>query len=756
MGREDEQQSAESHRQRLRALIIEDSEDDAALLLRELRRGGYDVDYQRVDTPEAMVAALDSGDWELVISDYVMPRFGGLEALKLLRERDTDLPFILVSGKIGEDIAVESMRSGASDYIIKGNLTRLVPAIEREMREAEVRRSHRHAQQALIESEERYRLIADNSTDLVSLLDEDRKFVYVSPSFQTVLGYRPEELLGATADLLHPDDVDKVTDWHSTSLAEVRARSAAGNWIWMEASSFSIVVGGKPLTVVIARDISERKRAEDALKVANRALMVLSAVNELLVRTEDELSLLRDACNIICNIGGQQLCWMGFSAHDDSKTVRPVCSSGSKSEAVESLRISWAEEGGSQGPTAMAIRTGKPQIVRHPSLGDELPCTEDESCCWGYSSCLALPLVANGEVFGNISMYSDLPDAFNEQEVDLYMELAADLAYGMASLRMREQHELAEIDLAQQREDYETIYDTVPAIILYLDRRHRVVRANKATSDALRLPVDQILGRTLLELFPKEGKKILTDHAEVIATGTPKRGVVEHVTLPDGETRWLRTDMLPYRDREGHVSGVIVFALDITERMIAEQRRKELEEHQHEFYKRTILAATQGKLVIADRQEIDYIVGPPIETWVLTEARELATIRQHVTSIAESIGMDESRLYDLLLCVGEAGTNAVKHGGGGTVSIHKSADGLIVVVSDRGPGIETLVLPEATLRMGYSTANSLGMGYKAIISIADRVYLATGPAGTTVAFDVKSKKEEALIDARSLPDTWVN
>jgi signal transduction histidine kinase len=127
----------------LRVLIVEDNEHDAALLRRELRRGGYDLTYERVETPEAMAAAINERSWDLVISDYSMPRFGAPGALDLVRNAGLDLPFIIVSGTVGEDVAVESMRAGACDFMPKGEFTRLLPAIERELREAEMRANHR-------------------------------------------------------------------------------------------------------------------------------------------------------------------------------------------------------------------------------------------------------------------------------------------------------------------------------------------------------------------------------------------------------------------------------------------------------------------------------------------------------------------------------------------------------------------------------------------------------------------------------------
>ena len=133
----------------LRVLIVEDSEDDALLLVRLLRKGGYDPEHQRVDTAEAMAEALGSSAWDLVISDYSMPAFDGLKAFKLMRKHGADLPFIIVSGVIGEDVAVQAMKAGVHDYLLKDNLKRLLPAVERELREAGERRKRKEAERAL-------------------------------------------------------------------------------------------------------------------------------------------------------------------------------------------------------------------------------------------------------------------------------------------------------------------------------------------------------------------------------------------------------------------------------------------------------------------------------------------------------------------------------------------------------------------------------------------------------------------------------
>src|SRR6266851_2398479 len=129
----------------LRVLMVEDSEDDAFLVIRELKRGGFNPLFDRVDTEEAMSRALDGKPWDLIICDFSMPKFGGRAALALCQQKGLDIPFISVSGVIGEEIAVEMMKAGAHDYMMKGNLARLVPAVRRELQAALERRERKQA-----------------------------------------------------------------------------------------------------------------------------------------------------------------------------------------------------------------------------------------------------------------------------------------------------------------------------------------------------------------------------------------------------------------------------------------------------------------------------------------------------------------------------------------------------------------------------------------------------------------------------------
>ncbi|MEW6187136.1 MAG: PAS domain S-box protein [Thermodesulfobacteriota bacterium] len=180
----------------LRVLVIEDSEDDYLLLLRELEKGGFAVHSLRVETPEAMGQALREGTWDIILSDYHLPRFSGLNALKLFLASGIDIPFILVSGMIGEELAVEAMKAGAQDYIMKAKLNRLVPAVERELREAEQRQRRRRMELELEQEKERAARYLEIAGVAIVVINREGNVSLINHKGCQILEYQREEIIG--------------------------------------------------------------------------------------------------------------------------------------------------------------------------------------------------------------------------------------------------------------------------------------------------------------------------------------------------------------------------------------------------------------------------------------------------------------------------------------------------------------------------------------------------------------------------------
>jgi PAS domain S-box-containing protein len=264
----------------IRVLLVEDSEDDAALLQRELRRGGFEPFSKRVETAAAMSAELRGQEWDIVISDYVMPKFSGLEAARVLKKSGLDLPFIIISGKIGEETAVEAMRAGVHDYFMKDNLTRLIPAIRRELQDAVVRRERKQAGEAL----RRQAQIIDQIHDSVVSTDLDGKVISWNKGAERLFGYSAKQALGKHISFVYPEDQREFLEQEVIAPlktkgehdVEVRMRKKSGEDFYAHLSLSLLRDGEGSVAGMIgySMDITERKRAEEMLRQTTEQLEI--------------------------------------------------------------------------------------------------------------------------------------------------------------------------------------------------------------------------------------------------------------------------------------------------------------------------------------------------------------------------------------------------------------------------------------------------------------------------------------------------
>jgi PAS domain S-box-containing protein len=302
--------------QSLRVLMIEDSEDDALLLIRNLKKGGYIPVYERVETAAAMRKALKENEWEFILCDYKMPNFSGPAAIAVLKETNIDIPIIIVSGTIGEETAVECMRLGAHDYVMKSNMSRLCPAIARELKEAKARKKQKRTEEKLYHEEQRFRALAEQSLDMIALVNDEYIITYVNPAAEKFVGLKGKEIIGTRMfDYLHPDDVELVTGLFKTFFrdtsatvpqVEIRLRHVDGTWHNIDAMGTNLVQGDVVEAVIVnLRDVTDRKRAENALREAELRFRTIfdSASDGILIAQSDGKKFI-SANHKICEILG--------------------------------------------------------------------------------------------------------------------------------------------------------------------------------------------------------------------------------------------------------------------------------------------------------------------------------------------------------------------------------------------------------------------------------------------------------------------
>lgn len=262
----------------INVLIIEDSKTDTELIIRKLESSGYSVHHKQADTKKSFIDALEAEKWDIILCDYILPGLSGFDALAYLREKEIDIPLLIVSGKIDEATAVETMRQGATDYILKDNLTRLVPAVEREVRDARFRYERKRMEKELIDAKIMLDKTFESLEEAVFIIDpQERTILTCNPAVRHIFGYEKEDLIGKSTSLLHVDETSyekfgkeslQVLNKEGVYYTEFEMRRSDGAIFATENTVTEIhdSDGNRSGIVSVVRDITGRKKAEQQLK----------------------------------------------------------------------------------------------------------------------------------------------------------------------------------------------------------------------------------------------------------------------------------------------------------------------------------------------------------------------------------------------------------------------------------------------------------------------------------------------------------
>jgi diguanylate cyclase (GGDEF)-like protein/PAS domain S-box-containing protein len=510
----------------IRVLVTEDAAEDAELEIRELRRSGMKVTHRVVDSADSFVAGLREFAPDIILSDFSMPGFDGMAALALARELTPETPFIFVSGTLGEEYAVRALRDGATDYVLKANLLRLPPAVERALAEARERRRRRRTEVELELTRERMTGVVTSIPDMLWSVDlRTEQLIYLSPAAKRIFGRDAEDFLANQRlwlDVVYTDDRPRMrAAWGRLRGGEpfeinCRIAHADGTLRWIN-NRGKLIRGsdGSPQRAEgLVRDITEQIEQRTRIERLSHIREFSSRINATLMRIRDREKLFREVCQIAVEVGGLNGAVAGtFDPGTQDVAWITQFRAGQSGNASELLLPASAREGDESGSglVGQALRTLAPAIANDLARDSGIR-RRDMALAHGIKAMAVFPLVVEGAPVGVLTLHAGEADFFDHDEVRLLTELAANVSFALELLGK------------QDRINYLGFYDPLTGLAnqtLFQDRLAEHVRSANTTQvrfavcvfDVDRFKViNDTLGRAMGdELLRQLAKRILEE-----------------------------------------------------------------------------------------------------------------------------------------------------------------------------------------------------------------------------------------------------
>lgn len=409
-------------------LLLEDSAEDAELAAYQLRRAVGSVRLRRVDNEASFRQMLGEGAWDVILSDFALPGFNGMRAMDIALAAHPGTPFILLSGTLREEDAIEAMKRGATDFVSKDNLGRLGPVLRRILREQDTVRAQHAAEAGLKQTEQRLADLINTCQDWIWELDADGRYVYSNGAVQEILGYKPFEIIGQHyLDLVDEQDRTGLALRWSTMVAEgapmsgivARFRHHDGTQRWLERNVLAVRNGQDRIVAFRGsdRDITLRRSQAHRVEHLSRIYGMLSRVDSAIVRLRQRDQLLREACRISVEHGGYRTAHV-FLIEPGKSSVKMLAGHGNCELPLE---IDLAEGAGEDAwGIAQAMRTQEPAVSQGAI---DTPAS------------LALPLIVDGTTVGVFALSADSIHVFGAEDVQLLEQLSSNVSFAMQYLR---------------------------------------------------------------------------------------------------------------------------------------------------------------------------------------------------------------------------------------------------------------------------------------------------------------------------------
>lgn len=554
----------------LRVLLYEDCAEDIELILRSLKTGGFQVASDIAVTLEEVLERVRSVRYDVILADYRMPRANGMECFTALKERGIDAPFLLVTGSLGEKKAVECLKEGVTDYVLKDHLARLPVAVRQALAERRLQAERARAEEALRQSAASYRSWIENAPCGILRLDaRSSRLLEANQALAEMLGYAsPEDLLLRAENgeiALEAGILARLIESSS------RRQRVAGEVQWPDSRGNEVIVGlkgrllrdanGAPDCLeMIAENVTLRRFTHSRISQLNRLYSVLSHAGQAIVHIRDREELFRQICRIAVEEGGFRMAWVGAGAAD-SRTVKPIACWGEGEEYLEGIHITTTPEPAGSGPVGTAIRESR-RVISNDILSDPgFAPWRARAIEQNYRSAAAFPISAGAGAIGALVIYASEAEFFDCENVALLDELAANLSFACESIAVEKAHERAVDELNE--------FFALPLNLLWIsDLENYIHRLNPAWEQLLGFSGRELCGKPWVELVHPEDRPRALAAAAGFGLGKPVHRLALRFLTSLGNCRWLLFSATP------SLSHGLVFAAasDITERKLLEEQ----------------------------------------------------------------------------------------------------------------------------------------------------------------------------------------
>ncbi len=555
----------------LRVLFYEDEDDDVELTRRVLGSANFDVFSDVAVTLDQILDCVRADAYDVILSDYRMPNHTGMDCFNALRERGIDTPFILVTGSLGDEKAVECLKEGVADYVLKDSMARLPIAIRRAMEEQRLRAEQARTQEELRRSEASYRSLIQSAPCGILRVDaRNGCLLRVNLAFAKMLGYPSPaailensagETIGFSPELLH----------HLTNGGSLNGEGIAfeTEWKHRDGTLRTIELRGRLLRgedgapscfEMVAEDLTERRRAESRIGQLNRLYSVLSQAGQVIVRSRKRDELFRDICRVIVEEGNFRMAWIGL-VDADRKKGKAVANWGADDGYLEEIQVTIGNEPFGQGIYGTAIRENRHALTNDLESDPKMAPWREQATKRGYLSAGAFPVTVTGVAVGAVVIYAPVKDYFDADNVLLLDRLAANLSFAVENLDAGEERQRVTDELNQ-------FWALSLDMLCISDLRGNFHRVNPAWEQVLGFSAAELECKFWADLVHPEDRPKAIEAIGAATEGLPINRLELRFLAKDGSYRWLIGSASPSLER----GVVFAAASDITEQKHLEDR----------------------------------------------------------------------------------------------------------------------------------------------------------------------------------------